>query len=66
MNSKKPRNRENRTRSIPAEATVTVHMLLPRSAYEAVSYTHLDVYKRQIHRRRRACPTSWPVSAMSM
>ena len=34
MNSKKPRNRENRTRSIPAEATVTVHMLLPRSAYE--------------------------------
>ena len=23
MNSKKPRNRENRTRSIPAEATVT-------------------------------------------
>ena len=33
MNSKKPRNRENRTRSIPAEATVTVHMLL-RSAYE--------------------------------
>ena len=33
MNSKKSRNRENRTRSIPAEATVTVHMLLPRSAY---------------------------------
>ena len=34
MNSKKPRNREKRTRSIPAEATVSVHMLLPRSAYE--------------------------------
>ena len=34
MNSKKSRNRENRTRSIPAEATVTVHMLLPRSAYD--------------------------------
>lgn len=34
MYSKKQRNRENRTKSIPAEATVTVRMLLPRSAYD--------------------------------
>ena len=30
-------------------------MLYSASAYEAVSYTHLDVYKRQSDRRFRLC-----------
>lgn len=36
MSSKKPRNREHRTRTTPADATVSVRMQLPRSAYDQI------------------------------
>ena len=30
--------------------------------YDPVSYTHLDVYKRQPSIWRTRCPTSWPTA----
>ena len=46
-----PQKREKReTKVIESQPLSGNDVILPRSSYKAVSYTHLDVYKRQISR----------------
>ena len=41
---------------IPGAVKMAGVWLIPKAAEKPVSYTHLDVYKRQRHRSRRAPP----------
>ena len=45
-----------------------VEMFVGMGAAKAVSYTHLDVYKRQVQKeeRRPARPESWKISCLLM